>query len=332
MTFEVNENPVSFQSKFGGLWTDSTNADEILAGKLALGTISAAEADLLDSWINNGYVIIKGAVPSSAIDAAQRAIAEVYQQGRALVETYEYGDVRYAKVKPRHRTMQHKLLDAYAHSKSIQDMVMSDKIVRFLNVIFDQPALAFQGLYFENGSQQDIHQDTAYVRVNRPMELAASWIAMEDIQEGSGELEYYVGSHRIPEFLFEGKSKWMPDGSPEHPQFLDHIKTEAARLGLKKERFHAMKGDALIWNADLCHGGAPITNKTTRRSFVTHWCPVTTAPVYFNKPKHSGKVQVGEAAYFSYGFHGHRADPYKHFWRRLSRLSIRQYLQSVLSP
>jgi phytanoyl-CoA hydroxylase len=311
MSFETDAKPVSFQSRFGGLWTDLTNADEILAGKLALGTITAIEAEMLNFWIKNGYVIIDNAVSVDVIDAARKAIAAVYEQSRALVETYEFGDVRYARVESRHRTMPHKLIDAYAHSKDIQRMILSDRIVRFLNIIFDRPALAFQGLYFESGSQQDIHQDTAYVRVNRPMELAASWLAMEDIQEGSGELEYYVGSHRIPEFLFDGKAKWMPLDSTEHPQFLAHLKAESERLGLKKERFRPKKGDALIWSADLCHGGSPVTNKTTRQSFVTHWCPATADPFYFNTPHHTGKVKVNERAYFSYGFHGSPTDPYK---------------------
>lgn len=311
MSFHVDAKPVSFQSRFGGLWTDLNNADEILDGKHALGLISTAEADMLRFWIENGYIIIKDAVKDRAIEKAKRSISDLYEQGRAFVETYEHGDVRCVRVEPRHRAMWHKLIDAYAQSAHIRDMIMSDKIVRFLNIIFDRPALAFQGLYFESGSRQDIHQDTAYVRVNRPMEMVGSWIAMEDIQEGSGELEYYVGSHRIPEFLWEGESKWMPHGSSEHPQFLAHIKTEAERMGLKKEQFRPKKGDALIWSADLAHGGSPVTNKTTRQSFVTHWCPATANPFYFNTPHHTGKIKVNDRAYFSFGFHGSDANPYK---------------------
>lgn len=301
--------PVSFRSKFGGFWTDLSNADEIVDGKLELGSISSEEAAQLRFWIANGFLIIKDAVGHELIDEALKDIARVYEAKQALIETYEYGDVRQVRVEPRHRRMRHKLLDAYAHSETLQKLILSEKIVRFLTVVFDRPPLAFQGLYFETGSRQDIHQDTAYVRVNHPMELAASWIAMEDIKQGSGELEYYVGSHRIPEYLFEGKDKWMPYGSTEHARFLSHLKEESERIGLKREQFRPMKGDALIWHADLCHGGSPVTKETTRRSFVTHYCPSTSAPFYFSN-NHSGKIRCGTNAYFAYSYHGHLDSPY----------------------
>jgi len=310
MPYEQPSKQVGFRSQFGGLWTDLSNADEIIVGKLQLGQITEAEAEMLRNWINNGYIIIKNAVPHKLIDEALASIADIYKQGRAFVETYEFGDVRYVRAKERHRQMQHKLIDAYAQSPALQKMMLADPITRFLNIIFDRPALGFQSLYFERGSQQDIHQDTAYVRINHPMNMAASWIAMEDIKEGSGELEYYNGSHRIPEFLFEGSHKWMPYGSTEHPAFLAHLKTECERMGLVKERFRPSKGDALIWSADLCHGGSPVTNKTTRRSFVTHYCPSTSDPFYIGGGKHSGKIKMTADAYYAFDYHGRRLNPY----------------------
>ena len=35
------------------------------------------------------------------------------------------------------------------------------------------------------------------------MELIASWIALEDVQPGSGELMYVPGSHRFEVFIFQ---------------------------------------------------------------------------------------------------------------------------------
>ena len=68
-------------------------------------------------------------------------------------------------------------------------------------MIFDDSPLLFQSLSFEKGSQQGMHQDTAYIVVDSPLELAASWIALQDVEPGSGELMYYEGSHRLPEYL-----------------------------------------------------------------------------------------------------------------------------------
>ena len=65
----------------------------------------------------------------------------------------------------------------------------SQKVMEFLAAIFDGRPEAFQGLTFVwNGSQQAIHKDTAYVKIDTsPMHLAATWLALEDIQPGTGE-------------------------------------------------------------------------------------------------------------------------------------------------
>ena len=79
------------------------------------------------------------------------------------------------------------------------------------------------------------------MRVSRPLEMAASWLAMEDIKPGSGELHYYVGSHRIREFLFDGDKKWMPDDQRQHDEFLKNLVDECECQGLKRELFRPKK-------------------------------------------------------------------------------------------
>lgn len=309
--FTKDAQPVRFASQFGGFWTDQNNAKELLTGKRMLGSINEEEAELLDHWIAKGYVILKGAVDHALIDAALADIAAVYQRGGALIETYEFGDVRVVPVEPRHKTMPHKLLDLYAKSEHVRRMVLSQKITRFLSLVMERPPMAFQGLYFETGSEQPLHQDTAYVRVNRPMDLMASWIAMEDIRPGTGELQYYPGSHKLPDYLFGGNSKWLQENSPENPVFLEHIEREAKAAGLKTETFLPKKGDVLIWSNDLAHGGSKITRPGTRRSFVTHYTPVTSDPMYFVYPPHSGKKRETDIGYYCYSFHGFQHDPYQ---------------------
>src|SRR6185436_11106949 len=57
-----------FRSAFGGLWTDLNNAVEIIQGKLELRIINEEEAQLLLSFIENGYIILRGAVDESLIE------------------------------------------------------------------------------------------------------------------------------------------------------------------------------------------------------------------------------------------------------------------------
>lgn len=310
MNFNIHAHPTRFASQFGGLWTDLSNAQEIIAGRLALSDITQEEAILLRFWVANGYVVLKGAVPSEFVDKANDDIDYLYANEIGFAESWESGVVRVVPLESRHRTMPHKLIDAHACCPNIRGAMLTEKVVRFMNVIFNSPALAFQGIYFEYGSEQPIHQDSAYVHVSRPMELAASWLALEDIKPDSGELEYYPGSHRIREFIFDGNGKWLSDDDTQHAAYLKYLEDESVRSGLKKERFAAKKGDVLIWSADLAHGGSPVKNRTTRRSFVAHWCPATTEPGYFSYTRHSGRIKVSEQACYSYSYHGREQDPY----------------------
>src|SRR6185437_11347905 len=77
-------------------------------------------------------------------------------------------------------------LDTYMFTPAALDLMFSDKLALFLKTVFEDEILAFQSLHFEVGSTQAIHQDTAYVVVDEPLSLAATWIALEDVQEGSG--------------------------------------------------------------------------------------------------------------------------------------------------
>ena len=74
------------------------------------------------------------------------------------------------------------------------------------------------------------------------------------------------------------------DGIPAHDAFLGHLEEQAKKLKQPKTAFIANKGDALIWAADLAHGGTVVTKspQPTRLSLVTHYCPVGARPSYFD--------------------------------------------------
>jgi ectoine hydroxylase-related dioxygenase (phytanoyl-CoA dioxygenase family) len=149
-----------------------------------------------------------------------------------------------------------------------------------------------------------MHQDTAYVVVSSPLQLSAAWIALEDVQPGSGELMYYRGSHRLPEYLFSGEHKhWSPerDGPEQHAEWARLLNENAERLGMERQTFLARKGDVLIWSADLAHGGSPVTDASlTRRSLVGHFCPAGVDPNYYSyRPERRARQPFGGGWYSS---------------------------------
>jgi phytanoyl-CoA hydroxylase len=202
---------------------------------------------------------------------------------RAFVEVWEEGTQSIQPASRRFREERVKLLDVYAHSETARQIIFSAPILRFLTLVFERPVVAFQSLYFRWGSQQDIHQDTAFVKVSSPLEFAASWVALEDIQPGSGELEYYVGSHELDDYLFAKGQKWMPlpFNAATYDGFIQSLAERSRQRALGRERFLPKKGDVLIWSADLAHGGSKeALPGITRKSLVTHYCPINCSPVY----------------------------------------------------
>jgi phytanoyl-CoA hydroxylase len=299
-----NQPVTGYRSRFGGLWTDLSNAEDIIEGKRLLGWITDEEAGLLNDWVRDGFVVLKGAVPARHIDALDDDVERVWagtSPSRPFVEYWENAErtVRAAALEYRERNV--KLLDLHAHFEAARRVAFAPAILRFLTLLFERPALAFQSLYFRWGSAQDIHQDTAFVKVSSPMELVASWVALEDVQPDSGELEYYVGSHRLADFLFDGHSKWMPLKSGEYEAFIQSLHARSQARGLKRETFRPAKGDALIWSADLAHGGRKdAVAGRTRKSLVTHYCPGSCQPLFERAGKGAGRQDVGADAAFTF--------------------------------
>ncbi len=272
-------------SRFGGMWIDRYDWLDSLAAKHRRGEISDTLSSRIFRFVRDGYLVIESAVPARTVARVNKDIERLWQKPPEglLIETFEPdGEMRYITPDVRYRDGRTKLLDAYAFSAAAREATAAPEVAEFLTAIFDDKPQAFQGLHFWNGSQQAMHKDTAYVKVDtNPMHLAATWLALEDVEAGTGELEYYVGSHRAPDFLFGGNSKWMESHTEEHDNFLQSLHDDAARYDQKRSSFLAKAGDVLIWHADLAHGGAPIAKPgRTRRSLVTHFTSAGDEPFY----------------------------------------------------
>jgi len=294
----------------GGLWTDRVNAPKLVEKKLSRGLLSPEDAEAFQHFIEHGYWILPGAVSADQVDACLRDVDAIYE-GRTSPCFFEWFDTSYSlshrhaskhidPVLPEHRDLRGKLLDSYSVSDAFRSALFAPAIARFLSLLFEGPVLAFQGLSFERGSGQPLHQDTVYVRVRPHLNFAAAWIALEDTQEGSGALEYLSGSHRMPEYLFAGGSKWITNDQ-EYPAYFENLIRTGERLGLARKRFLAKKGDVLIWCSDLAHGGSPILDPSlTRKSFVAHYCPLNARPAYFETGPYARPIQWAEGLHYSY--------------------------------
>lgn len=283
----LNDAPL-FHSKFGGLWIDRANWRQEITAR-GLNTEQQAQ---LEQFVSDGYIILKGAASHDLVNAFQKRIEASFRYGNSEVLYQQHGDHAIRRLDGPADRIGGRVVDSFVAFPEALDLFHVPALYDFLNLIFDAPPLLFQSLSFDQGSQQGLHQDTAYVVVDQPLQLAACWIALEDVQPGSGELIYAPGSHRLPDWNFGGNRKhWnmAEDGDETHHQWAVHLAEHAGKSEKGVQHFLPEKGDILIWHADLAHGGAPILDPSlTRQSLVGHFCPQTTKPYFFSThPAHS---------------------------------------------
>jgi len=292
-----------FFSSFGGCWSDLSDAEQRIDGKEALGLLTPDDAALFRRWARDGFVLLPGAVDPALADRLRNEMEAAWSTGRSDVclEIFEGGRRSFPRLEPRFRDLPHKVLDYHAVSATAREVQFAPAIRRFLGQLFERPPLAFQSLYFRWGTEQAMHQDTAYVVLRSPMELVGCWTALEDIAEGTGELQYYVGSHRIPEYRWLGRARAMPPEFEDDRDFKRHVREESERMGLELRRFRPRKGDVLLWHADLVHGGSKrLRPGLTRQSLVSHFCPVDVDPEWYGEIPGSGKLEHAPGCYYCF--------------------------------
>jgi hypothetical protein len=157
---------------------------------------------------------------------------------------------------------------------NVQKIADNPQILDLLSTLYGRRAWPFQTLNFPVGTQQHIHTDSVHFSSNPERFMCGVWVALEDITLENGPLVYYPGSHKWPIFTNEHIGYCVSD-KPHKPnqtiyEPLWQALVEAHQA--KPENFVCKKGQALIWTANLMHGGSPQLDKTqTRWSQVTHY-------------------------------------------------------------
>ncbi|MEZ0538464.1 phytanoyl-CoA dioxygenase family protein [Fibrella arboris] len=242
--------------------------------------------ELLEQWQNQGYVILKGALPTDWTDALWDEVETTIDQHKqhslkALV--YQFNDRKetpiHAVPKEKLNGIGARLLEYHSSSVMAKQVMTHPHIATFLKAIFDEPISVFQSLIFKYGSQQDTHQDFPWVRSGIASHLAAAWIPLEDVHIDSGPLYYYPGSHRMPKYNFGTGILHKPDSFFSPDQFSVYLDKTCDKLRLEKKTLLLKKGDLLVWHGALAHGGNRIGNANlTRKSFVCHYSTVRSYP------------------------------------------------------
>jgi phytanoyl-CoA hydroxylase len=285
------------------LWTDAPYAMQRVEGLYQAGEVDDQERDDLAHFIDHGWLIWHAAIAPDLIDRFAADIRSHHENPGKFLTTDHRNNKPGLKLSGSTQDRFESLFDLYVNLQSARDVCFHPRITRFLTLVFDSKPVANQQLLFQRSNGHRVHQDTSVVAVEDPMLLAATWIALEDVREGSGELAFYDRSHRLPHYLFEDGTKRTTFGVDDQELYNNELDAACRKAGMEYQRFLAKKGDVFFWTADLVHRSHDRTlpADTSRLSCVTHYHPATTVPFWFRfHPDHRQIVNLGDrGAYVS---------------------------------
>lgn len=167
-----------------------------------------------------------------------------------------------------------RLQDAWKYDHDVLAIAANAQVLELLGKLYGRPAFPFQTLNFPVGTQQDAHSDSVHFSSLPERFMCGVWLAMEDISADAGPLFYYPESHRWPVLsnaMIGRRGLGSTLNSAQDP-FARGWRSLCDSNGAQKEVFLARKGQALIWCANLLHGGSLQTDpRLTRWSQVTHY-------------------------------------------------------------
>jgi hypothetical protein len=164
--------------------------------------------------------------------------------------------------------------DAWQFDEDVKAIATNASMLDLLSRLYGRRAFPFQTLNFPVGTQQHVHSDSIHFSSQPERFMCGVWLAMEDIHPDAGPLSYCPGSHHWP---------ILSNTMMGTPRYGDHSRLAQdpydavwdamiAASGMRTETFAARKGQALIWAANLLHGGSYQKDPTrTRWSQVTHY-------------------------------------------------------------
>lgn len=238
-------------------WFDRPDALQTIEAWLDQGTIDADRAQDLRHFVEYGYIEIPQAVDDQWVDAVNAEVDEAAARGH---QGYVMGSSQ-------------RLEQLHRPPGAIRRLWLNATVRQRVEQLFRGSARPAQTLAFLYGSQQDPHQDTVHLTPFPAGLMCGVWIALQDVEEGSGELVIYPGSHRTPRLRMgqRGCPKVKDQDWSAFAQTIVPVWDEWTR-GRSPVIYRPRKGSALIWHENLLHAGSARQHpERHRRSMVIHY-------------------------------------------------------------
>lgn len=215
--------------------------------------VTDADRAALERYRSEGYVILEESVVAhSTID---RAVEEL--EGR-------YDDAATGYDTPSRKQ------DAWRFSDAVTEIARAPRVMELLRLVYGRRPFPFQTLNFKVGTRQRAHSDAVHFHSIPQRFMAGAWVALEDIHPESGPLVVYPRSHVLP--VFDPFDLGIEASWSSYREYEDAIEALVDAMQLSPHPVVLRKGQAVLWAANLIHGGSDVADPgRTRLSQVTHY-------------------------------------------------------------
>lgn len=257
--FEINENSLDIP------WIESPFFYEILSKK----KLTDYEKEQCVFFHENGYLVIDLNLENYEID---EIVNDTYEALLNKETTYHADHYQYTDSK--------RVFEYWKKSLPVAKLTMNKKILETLKFLYGKKPYPFSTINFIKGSNQPLHSDTIHFHTIPHLWMVGVWIAFEDVDETNGTLQIVPGSHKWPVYEYNNLNLPHPDtlenGEEKNYRIYEQFLIELVKSKKAKEKIvNLKKGQALIWAANMLHGGCNVDKVTdfnkTRLTQANHY-------------------------------------------------------------
>jgi hypothetical protein len=238
-------------------WFDRPDALEYLKALSIVENLTPQEQGWLKDFVERGFIVLEDFIDKDLLGQIGLELEDAIAN---KVNGAEWGSSK-------------RIEHLHGVYPGVRQLWKYQPIYRILNLIFRSTPRPCQTLTYFFGSQQEAHQDTVHLTPFPAGYMCGVWVAIDDVQPDSGELEVYVGSHRLPRVYVNdakcGKVQddWKQFNSVVVPRWREMIQ----QGGFERIVYRPRAGSVLIWHENLMHGGTVRKDLSlSRRSIVSH--------------------------------------------------------------
>lgn len=210
-----------------------------------------------DRYDEDGYVVIETGLADDVLEGAKIDLAAYFGPEREHPIHVPMAD--YNRVQ-----------DAWHISQNVYKVAKCKEVIDTLSQLYPKPMRPFQTLNFHKGTQQAVHADNIHFNSEPFGGMCGVWVALEDVGMEQGPLIYYPGSQKLNEMNYSDFD--LASSEASYPAYLQELQTVIKDNAFEPHYGILKKGQALVWSANLLHGGSKQTDQSlTRKSQVTHY-------------------------------------------------------------